>query len=103
MFLFQPTTATMTEPIVIGASLAVGGSVIVWFARTAIETRDTVRNMATALYDDTTGLIKTVYTDRQNVQGALGQLSNETNALDKRVTRVEDRCGLNHPHNGNGE
>lgn len=92
----QVVALPYTEPVLIGAVLVGAGGSLIWFARTAIETRDAVRRMAEALYDDTTGLIKIVYQNRTEMRGALGQLSNETVALDKRVTRVEDRCKITH-------
>jgi len=98
--IFQPIMQSLGEPILIGGALAGGGAVLVWFARTAIETRDTMRKLADALYDDTTGLVKMVYAHHRDVQGAVGQLSHEHVEFDKRLTRVEDRCDMTH---GNGQ
>lgn len=39
-----------TEPILLGAVLAAIAAVIVWFARTTLETRDRVRDVVSAIY-----------------------------------------------------
>lgn len=85
------------------AILGLFAAVVKWFANIAIETRDTIRAVAATLYDETTGLVRTVYRNHSETQGAMGELSNENVEFDKRLTRVEDRCGMNHgPHNGAG-
>ena len=100
---YQPIPTVPLEPILIGASLVGGGGVLIWFARAIIETRDTVRRVAVSLYEDTTGLIHVVYKNRHETVAALGELSNEQVEIDKRLSRVEDRCELRHPNHGRSD
>jgi len=91
----------LAEPIVIGATLAGAGGVIVWFAKLGIDTRDGMRSILQTLHgpkdNPGSGLVMRVEVHHKEVSGALGVLSMENITMDKRMTRVEDRCDMTHP------
>lgn len=98
MYLLQ---ATFTEPVLLGGIIAGAGVFELWRTRTILEVRDLTRKIAQSMYGvegagDHSGVVAVVHAHT----GALGHLSNENVELDRRITRVEDRCDLT--HNGKG-
>ena len=95
------------EPVLIGGVVAGAGLFVRWMAMTLVEIRDWARESKHILSDPETGLVKIVYRNFGQTSGALGELSNNVVDLERRteqrhvdierrVTRVEDRCKITH-------
>lgn len=93
--------SSLAEPIVIGATVACAGGVIVWFAKLGIDTRDGMHSILQTLHgprdNPGSGLVTRVEVYHKEMSGALGVLSVENMTMDKRITRIEDRCSMQHP------
>ena len=92
----------VTEPIVVTGVLAGGGLVVVWFANKIVTISDLVLRLVLRVEDPQTGAIAMIQRNHTEVQGAMGQLSNDFIQIEKRVSRVEDRCEITHNGNGTG-
>jgi len=90
-----------TEPLLMGGAVVGIGGVILWFANVVIEARDGMRSLLQTLHgpkdNPSTGLVARFEVHYKEMTSALGVLSMETVTLDKRMTRVEDRCEITHP------